>query len=40
MHQLRSGCQGAQIDYAVAQTDQRFDMFLGTYLDRRQALSG
>ncbi len=39
LDQLRSGCQGAQIDYAVAQTHQRFDLFLGTYLARRQALS-
>jgi uncharacterized protein (DUF58 family) len=36
---MRAGCRGAQIDYVVAQTDQRFDLFLGTYLARRQALS-
>jgi len=34
----RSGCRTAQIDYVVAQTDQRFDLFLGTYLSRRQAV--
>jgi uncharacterized protein (DUF58 family) len=36
---VRSGCQAAQIDYALAETDQPFDRFLGTYLARRQALS-
>jgi uncharacterized protein (DUF58 family) len=36
---LRAGCRGAQIDHAVARTDQRFDLFLGTYLARRQAMS-
>jgi uncharacterized protein (DUF58 family) len=35
---IRGGCQGCQIDYALAQTDQRFDLFLGTYLARRQAM--
>ncbi len=35
---IRAGCRTAQIDYVVAQTDQRFDLFLGTYLARRQAL--
>jgi uncharacterized protein (DUF58 family) len=35
---VRAGCRTAQIDYVVAQTDQRFDLFLGTYLARRQAL--
>jgi uncharacterized protein (DUF58 family) len=35
---IRLGCRSAQIDYTVAQTDQRFDMFLGAYLARRQAL--
>ena len=29
--------RSAQIDYVVAQTDQRFDLFLGTFLARRQA---
>jgi uncharacterized protein (DUF58 family) len=38
LDQVRLGCRGAQIDYTVAQTDQRFDLFLGTYLARRQAL--
>ncbi|MBI1918470.1 MAG: DUF58 domain-containing protein [Planctomycetes bacterium] len=36
---IQSGCRTAQIDYVVAQTDQRFDLFLGTYLARRQALT-
>jgi uncharacterized protein (DUF58 family) len=35
---IRGGCRASQIDYVVAQTDQRFDLFLGTYLARRQAL--
>ena len=35
---VRGGCRSASIDYAAAQTDQRFDLFLGTYLARRQAL--
>lgn len=35
---LRAGCRTAQIDYTVAQTNQRFDLFLGNYLARRQAL--
>jgi uncharacterized protein (DUF58 family) len=35
---IRAGCRTAQIDYVVAQTDQRFDLFLGTYLARRQAM--
>jgi uncharacterized protein (DUF58 family) len=35
---IQNGCRTAQIDYVVAQTDQRFDLFLGTYLARRQAL--
>ena len=33
---IRAGCRSARIDYAVAQTDLRFDAFLGTYLARRQ----
>jgi hypothetical protein len=36
---VRAGCTTAQIDYALAQTDQRFDTFLGTYLARRQTMS-
>jgi uncharacterized protein (DUF58 family) len=35
---LRLGCRSAQIDYVVAQTNQRFDMFLGAYLARREAM--
>jgi len=38
LEQLRQGCRAAQIDYVVAQTDQRFDLFLGAYLARRQAM--
>ena len=37
---IRQGCQGAQIDYVVAETDKRFDLFLGTYLARRQLMTG
>jgi uncharacterized protein (DUF58 family) len=37
---VRGGCLSAQIDYAVARTDQRFDAFLGTYLARRQLTGG
>jgi uncharacterized protein (DUF58 family) len=36
---VRGGCRSSQIDYALAETDKRFDMFLGTYLARRQAMS-
>lgn len=36
---IRSGCRSARIDYAVAQTDLRFDAFLGTYLARRQLVN-
>lgn len=36
---IRDGCRSARIDYTVATTDQRFDLFLGTYLARRQALN-
>ena len=39
MDLLRAGCRGAGIDLVTAQTDQRFDLFLGNYLARRQALS-
>ena len=35
---VRGGCLDAQIDYALAPTDQRFDLFLGTYLARRQLM--
>lgn len=35
---IRDGCRSAHIDYVVAPTDQRFDLFLGTYLARRQAM--
>src|SRR5205823_4575070 len=29
---IQNGCRTGRIDYVVAQTDQRFDLFLGTYL--------
>jgi uncharacterized protein (DUF58 family) len=35
---VRGGCLAAQIDYALADTSQRFDSFLGTYLARRQMM--
>jgi uncharacterized protein (DUF58 family) len=35
---VRGGCLDAQIDYALAETDQSFDMFLGQYLARRQMM--
>jgi uncharacterized protein (DUF58 family) len=37
---IRAGCLDAQIDYALAQTDKPFDLFLGTYLARRQMMGG
>ncbi len=36
---IRSGCRAARIDYALAETNQRFDAFLGTYLARRQGMN-
>jgi uncharacterized protein (DUF58 family) len=36
---IRNGCQTAQIDYALAETNQRFDRFLATYLGRRQMMN-
>jgi uncharacterized protein (DUF58 family) len=35
---IRGGCRSCQIDYAQAETDKRFDTFLGTYLARRQMM--
>ena len=35
---VRQGCLDAQIDYALADTSQPFDQFLGTYLARRQIM--
>jgi uncharacterized protein (DUF58 family) len=35
---IRGGCRSCQIDYAQAETNQRFDTFLGTYLARRQMM--
>ena len=34
---VRGGCTEAQIDYVRAQTDQRFDLFLGRYLAGRMS---
>ncbi len=36
---IRVGCLGSQIDYALADTGERFDVFLGTYLAKRQTMS-
>jgi uncharacterized protein (DUF58 family) len=36
---IRLGCLDAQIDYVLAETDKPFDLFLGSYLARRQLLS-
>jgi uncharacterized protein (DUF58 family) len=36
---IRGGCRAAQIDYALTETDRRFDTFLGTYLARRQMMT-
>jgi hypothetical protein len=38
LDEVRLGCRSAQIDLVTVQTDQRFDLFLGTYLARRQAM--
>ena len=35
---LRAGCRAAGIDLVTAQTVQRFDLFLGNYQTRRQAM--
>jgi uncharacterized protein (DUF58 family) len=35
---IRAGCLEAQIDYALAETQQPFDLFLGTYLARRERM--
>jgi hypothetical protein len=34
---VRGGCLDAQIDYALARTDERFELFLGQYLAKRMA---
>lgn len=39
LEKIRAGCTASQIDYVLAQTDRRFDLFLGTYLARRQMMS-
>jgi uncharacterized protein (DUF58 family) len=36
MEAVKGGCQGSQIDYAIAQTNQPFGEFLGRFLSRRQ----
>ena len=36
---VQAGCRGAGIDHVIARTDQRFDLFLGNYLARRQAMT-
>ena len=38
MEEVRGGCRTAGIDHLAARTDQRFDLFLGNYLARRQAM--
>jgi uncharacterized protein (DUF58 family) len=38
METIRGGCRTSGIDHVVAQTDERFDLFLGNYLARRQAM--
>jgi uncharacterized protein (DUF58 family) len=38
METIRGGCRSAGIDHVAAQTDQPFDLFLGNYLARRQAM--
>jgi len=35
---VRGGCRASQIDYALAETNMKFDTFLGTYLAKRQAI--
>ncbi len=37
---VRTGCTTSQIDYVLAETSRPFDLFLGTYLARRQAMMG
>ncbi len=36
---IRTGCLSSQIDYALADTSERFDGFLGNYLAKRQRMS-
>ncbi len=38
MDAIRAGCEEAQIDYVQAQTDSRFDTFLGSYLAKRETV--
>jgi hypothetical protein len=37
---IRGGFRSGGIDHAVARTDQPFEIFLGHYLTRRQAMIG
>ena len=37
---VRGGLRAGGIDHAIARTDQPFEIFLGHYLTRRQALIG
>jgi uncharacterized protein (DUF58 family) len=36
---VRAGCRSANVDHALARTDQPFELFLGAYLARRQAMT-
>ena len=36
LDQVRGGCLASRIDYAMAETETRFDLFLGAYLAKRQ----
>ena len=36
---IRGGCRSANIDHTIAQTNQPFELFLGAYLARRQAMN-
>lgn len=38
LDQVRLGCRDARIDYALAETNQPFDSFLGSFLARRQMM--
>ena len=37
---VRGGCMASQIDYALAETNLKFDTFLGAYMAKRQMLVG
>jgi hypothetical protein len=36
---IQAGCRSAQIDHALARTDQAFEQFLGAYLARRAGMA-